>query len=75
MIDAWTSHSVIIDVVQTLFETTARTAENPQTDDFEQRRKVYEQMPSLAQTLFAVVQERLEYLARYVKLVFNLSYS
>lgn len=71
MIKPWTSHPAVIDVVLELFDSTTNLLDSPdhQGEDEQERKKVpIAQLPEVASILFACVQERLDWLGRYVVL-------
>lgn len=61
MIDAWTSTSSIIDGILALFETTTRIADSPAAANQAARgSELHNQLPELAEILFACITQRLE---------------
>ncbi|KAJ7582654.1 hypothetical protein C8J56DRAFT_955381 [Mycena floridula] len=61
MLDPWTSTTKIIDVLNTLFETSAKVVSG-QGSDVHREGDPYMQLPDLASSLFAAIQERLDWL-------------
>lgn len=68
LINPWTSQPQIIDIVSEFFESTTTFIESPSADQESAGMKnaLKEQIPGLASTLFICVQERLDWLGRYV---------
>ncbi|KAJ3744726.1 Non-repetitive/WGA-negative nucleoporin C-terminal-domain-containing protein [Lentinula detonsa] len=60
-IDSWTSTSSIIDGIHALFDTTTRISEPPAAAN--QHSELHNQLPELAEVLFACISQRLERLA------------
>ncbi|KAJ4487908.1 hypothetical protein J3R30DRAFT_3654300 [Lentinula aciculospora] len=61
MIDPWTSTSSIIDGILALFDTTTRISDSPTAANKD--AELYNQLPDLAEVLFACMSQRLERLA------------
>ncbi|GBE81938.1 hypothetical protein SCP_0403120 [Sparassis crispa] len=64
LIDLWSSKPALIDIISELFDTTARLVESPSPDSAAAQAKSGPrgQLPQLATSLFASIQERLEWL-------------
>ena len=63
MISPWSSKPVVIDIVLGLFDDTTRFVQSPA---FDSTNDLFLQLPELASTLFACIQERLDWLGRCV---------
>ena len=72
MLNPWTSQPAIIDAILSLFNTTARAIESPSTRHHVSNRQSEpgSQLPDLAASLFACMQERLDWLGRYTYIQF-----
>jgi nuclear pore complex protein Nup133 len=69
MRNAWTAKEGIINVVTTLFDTTADAiSSNPESE--QENSELHVQIPQLANILFASIRERLDWLERCVLLPF-----
>jgi nuclear pore complex protein Nup133 len=69
MINPWTSRPSVIDVVLSLFDASTKAAEAQGASGGGQSRlgEPHTQLADLAEILFACIQERLNWLSRYVK--------
>ena len=67
MLNPWTSQPAVIDAILSLFNTTARAIESPSTRQHVSngRSEPGSQLPDLAASLFACMEERLDWLGRY----------
>ena len=68
LISPWTSLPAVIEIINELFDNTARLIEQPSSEAEQPAGRVQakEQLPQLAAALFQAYYERLEYLRRYV---------
>jgi nuclear pore complex protein Nup133 len=67
MIKPWTSRPAVIDAVLTLVDAVTKVATESGSNSA--GKDVVDMLPELATLLFACVQERLDWLARQVRLV------